>query len=91
MFGVEINFRWGNMGLLDFLFRRKHFEPLSSKRRRKPVEQAQEIERAIKQIRKSPLLKYTYDKELLEAIRLGQEQMIDNQQLIIDYVTVKDK
>jgi len=79
------------MGILEFLFGSRYRGPSDYKRKRKTVEDAQEIEKAVTLIRKNPLMKYTYDNELLDAIKEGQEQLIVNQQLILDSVTVKDK
>ena len=79
------------MGILDFIRKKKAPSKVIQKKIIKSVEHAEEIEHAIKIIKKNPLMKHTYDHNLLESIKTTHEQIIVNQQLILDSVTIRDK
>ncbi|MFH1225420.1 MAG: hypothetical protein V1676_06485 [Candidatus Diapherotrites archaeon] len=80
------------MGFLDFFSKDKKGADAARERRsiRQLSEGATDLDTTINIIRKNPYMKYAFDNELLSALEKGQQQLLMNQQLILDSVTVKD-
>lgn len=80
------------MGFLDFFSKDKKSADAAREKRsiRQLSEGATDLDTTINIIRKNPYMKYAFDNELLSALEKGQQQLLMNQQLILDSVTVKD-